>query len=278
LNCRLRGKPDLPKVSMRILVLSDKVFTRTMGDGLRVHGLLRPLLERHSFDLIAFARPGESLEDDIRSLFKDATLVPLPEQKQTTLLRRFVSSVTVRDFKPTSGAMQTAIQERIQGENYDLVLDIAANALPSLPRTPLPLPLVVDSIDEPLLREARAIRSGPWRDRASHLYRAWQFWLYERRMLHRAALNLYVSEVDAAAYRRYFPMRRVAVVPNGVDIEYFAPSSITSDPGLIVFEGNMNFPPNVDAARRLVTEILPQSEYAFLRPRFAWSVAILLSK
>ena len=42
-------------------------------------------------------------------------------------------------------------------------------------------------------------------------------------MLKRAAVNVYVSEVDAGVYTRCFPGRRTAVVPNGVDTEYFAP-------------------------------------------------------
>ena len=42
---------------MRILVISDKIFTRGLGDGLRVYGLLKPLVGRYRFDLICFARP-----------------------------------------------------------------------------------------------------------------------------------------------------------------------------------------------------------------------------
>ncbi len=77
-------------------------------------------------------------------------------------------------------------------------------------------------------------------------------------MLGRAAINLYVSDVDARAYTRFFPSRTVAVVPNGVDIDYFAPSQTAPEPDLIVFEGNMNFPPNIDTAIRLVQDVLPR--------------------
>ena len=51
---------------MRILVLSDKVLSRRLGDGLRVHGLLKPLAQKHQFDLICFSRGTEELDPDLR--------------------------------------------------------------------------------------------------------------------------------------------------------------------------------------------------------------------
>ncbi len=49
----------------------------------------------------------------------------------------------------------------------------------------------------------------------------------------------------------------MAVVPNGVDVDYFAPMEIGADKDYVVFEGNMDFAPNIDTARRLALEILP---------------------
>ena len=81
-------------------------------------------------------------------------------------------------------------------------------------------------------------------------------------MLGLAALNIYVSEVDAAVYARLFSRRRTAVVPNGVDTTYFAPMPVAPEAAYMVFEGNMNFEPNVDTAEVLVHEILPRLVHA----------------
>jgi glycosyltransferase involved in cell wall biosynthesis len=243
---------------MRILVLSDKVLSRRLGDGLRVHGLLKPLAQKHQFDLICFSRGTEELDPDLRGIFQSVTLIPAPEQRRSPLLRRMFKSISAGNFKLTSEAMRKTVEEAIRSRNYDLILEEAANTVPNLPAGPLGAPLIVDSIDEPLLRELRALRHAPLLDRPEHLYRAWRFWLYERAMLTRASVNVYVSEVDAAIYTRCFPGRRTAVVPNGVDTEYFAPMQIDPDGSYVVFEGNMNFEPNVDTARVLVQEILPR--------------------
>jgi polysaccharide biosynthesis protein PslH len=53
------------------------------------------------------------------------------------------------------------------------------------------------------------------------------------------------------------PQRReIEVIPNGVDFDYFQPMELPKQFD-IVFTGNMNYPPNVDAACFLVKEILP---------------------
>jgi len=242
---------------MRILVLADKILRRNLGDGLRVHGLVRPLAERHHFDLICFARRGETLDMDMRNLFRDVALIPAPETERSPFARRLIQSISGKDFKLSTEAMRTALSAAVDSGRYVLILEVAANTLPNLPRGALNAPLIVDSIDEPLLRELRGLRNAPWKKRPEHLYRAWRFWQYERSMLGRADLNIYVSEVDAGLYRRFFPGRLVAVVPNGVDTDYFAPRTTPPHGAYVVFEGNMNYAPNVDTARRLVKEVLP---------------------
>jgi glycosyltransferase involved in cell wall biosynthesis len=47
-------------------------------------------------------------------------------------------------------------------------------------------------------------------------------------------------------------------VQNGVDVDYFKPSATTDRSNTIVFEGNMSFSPNEDAAEHLVRDIFPR--------------------
>lgn len=242
---------------MRILVLSDKTLSRRLGDGLRVYGLFQHLTDAHQFDLVSFCRDEDEGDPEVARLFASATMVAAPAPKRSSWLRRIYKAMSGADFKHTSAPMQAAIAKVIAETRPDLLLDVGASAIPNLPSGPLPVPLVVDSIDEPLLREMRALRQGSLAECATHLYQSWRFWNYEREALGRAALNIYVSDVDAEVYRRFFPDRAVAVVPNGVDIEYFSPLPQPADPRYVVFEGNMHFGPNIDAAQRLVRNILP---------------------
>ena len=166
--------------------------------------------------------------------------------------------------------MTAAIGAAVSSEKYDVVLDVAANMLLSLPEGQMPVPLVVDSMDEPLLRDFRAFRHLPATTWPRLLRQILMYWRYERSLLGRAAINVYASEVDADFYRRVFPGRRAAFVPNGVDLEFFRVRRSDGEQledRIIVFEGNMMFPPNIDAARRLCTEILPQIRMKGASPR-----------
>lgn len=191
------------------------------------------------------------------ALFDSVTLVPAPEPRRSSIARRLYKAASGDDFKPTSADMRVEITRHLNSLRPDIILEIAANSLPNLPRD-LPVPVVIDAIDEPMLRELRAVRIGPLRNRLSHAYRAWRFWRYERTEQGRAAVCIFVAEPDARLYQTFFPRRSVAVVPNGVDIEYFRPMAAPSPAReTIVFEGNMNFGANEDAARRLVSDVLP---------------------
>jgi glycosyltransferase involved in cell wall biosynthesis len=246
---------------MRILVIADNPLTVALGDGLRVFGLLTPLARRHRFDLLAFARPGEKQDPRASQVFRSVTLLPFPQQRASNW-RRLLRGFSVHAFRAESAEMKAEIARRLAAGDADLVLDVAANMLLNLPPGPLPVPVVVDSIDEALLRDLRDIAAAPWRNKPRLARQAWMFWRYERLTLARAAANIYVAEPDAATYRRFFPGRPACVVPNGVDTDYFAPRAQPVDPATLVFEGNMMFGPNVDAACRLARDVLPRVQRA----------------
>lgn len=56
----------------------------------------------------------------------------------------------------------------------------------------------------------------------------------------------------------YHPRRKtIAVIPNGVDTVFFARETPLTQDKVVVFTGNMSYPPNVDTAERLATKIMP---------------------
>lgn len=78
---------------------------------------------------------------------------------------------------------------------------------------------------------------------------------YEERLLERFDNHTIISATD----REQIPNpsnKKIHIVPNGVDTEYFKPQGFSADTDL-VFTGNMGYPPNVDAAVFLVKEIMP---------------------
>jgi sugar transferase (PEP-CTERM/EpsH1 system associated) len=100
------------------------------------------------------------------------------------------------------------------------------------------------------------------------MYHSGCFW---RKVLHYEFKMVRSCEYDAfdifdaftiisAPDRDVIPHRRsseIVVLPNGIDTDYFKPIDIPKNYD-VVFCGNMNYPPNVDAAKHLVKDIMPK--------------------
>jgi polysaccharide biosynthesis protein PslH len=67
-----------------------------------------------------------------------------------------------------------------------------------------------------------------------------------------------VTEQDRWAARWIAGARHVDVVPNGVDVEYFAPRAIEERPDAAVFWGRLDFGPNVQALGWVVQQVWPR--------------------
>jgi glycosyltransferase involved in cell wall biosynthesis len=65
------------------------------------------------------------------------------------------------------------------------------------------------------------------------------------------------SPREQVIVHEHAPATATAVVPNAVDLDYFKPTGAEVQPRSIVFNGVLDYRPNVDAAAFLVGEVLP---------------------
>jgi len=81
---------------------------------------------------------------------------------------------------------------------------------------------------------------------------------YEKRIMDDFSAVITVGRKDHEELKRLNRTADIRLVPNGVDPEYFAfsPETPRSAP-VLFFSGNMNFPPNVDAAIYFARKIFP---------------------
>ena len=85
---------------------------------------------------------------------------------------------------------------------------------------------------------------------------------YERAALRGFTSVVAVSERDAKQFRDHYALESVAVIPTGVDLDFFAwrpplPAAPDSPPG-VVFTGSMDWAANVDGVRSFVDEVWPR--------------------
>jgi glycosyltransferase involved in cell wall biosynthesis len=121
------------------------------------------------------------------------------------------------------------------------------------------VPLVIDAFDVVTVRFRRA-RHPLWPVIS----------LYERLMLRGARRVFAISEVDRREFVRLgVAAERLAVVPGGVDVAIFHPDDIArqrtrirlgvpEDRPLLLFFGQLTYPPNADAIDLLASEVMPR--------------------
>jgi sugar transferase (PEP-CTERM/EpsH1 system associated) len=87
---------------------------------------------------------------------------------------------------------------------------------------------------------------------------------FEREVAGRADVSLFVSEAEADLFRRRSGLARadIRALQNGVDLDYYDPAAdfpkIVEEGPLIVFTGQMDYAPNIDAVRWFAGEVMPR--------------------
>jgi sugar transferase (PEP-CTERM/EpsH1 system associated) len=132
--------------------------------------------------------------------------------------------------------------------------------------------LVMDFIDVDSAKfEAYAAEGGAMA--AIHRREAAKLAAFEREVAARADISLFVSEAEAALFRRRSGLEGADIrgLQNGVDLDYYDPRAgfprIARSGPLIVFTGQMDYAPNIDAVRWFadaVMPLLPEARFAIV--------------
>jgi glycosyltransferase involved in cell wall biosynthesis len=156
-------------------------------------------------------------------------------------------------------ALMTAVAARLAAQPFDLVqyefLEMA-NLMP-----PSDVPRLVTVHQVGFAQEAarwraagRTLLDGP-----ATLFRYCRDLDWELSALGRVHQAIVMSPEDAARLVRFLPDLRVAVSPVGVDCREFHPAVAPCAPDAdLLFVGHFLHPPNVDAARFLVEDVVPR--------------------
>ncbi|MBI1279172.1 MAG: glycosyltransferase [Anaerolineaceae bacterium] len=255
---------------MRILLISRcPPWPLYLGDRLIVYHLAEELEARnHEIDLLAFSDSPEDEQGknhyDFR--FNDVQLYPEPPRSQFSYLKRLLFPQT--RFPRTaeqswSPEMWQAIEKKLATNHYDAIHLFGGiqvyeffHALGG--RKAIITPYESFSLYIRRLIENAVRREGqrPFttsimnhiQHQIAQRFESFMFTPYENTVV--------VSERDRDELVAINPKLNVMVIPNGVDIYEFRPRPVKRIPALL-FVGNYEYAPNVDAALRLATEIFP---------------------
>ncbi len=252
---------------LRVLVVSPFAPLPSWGGGSRVFNLARCLAKRNNVTLLTYARK-EELEresEHFRALCSTCQVHVVPQRPQDGLAGRASQLVSLVSPTPHvlrslhTPAMQAALDGLCQRVPFDVVL-VEFSHMCSY-RTPSSAALVLDehNIEYEVLQRTQNTETSFLRrvyNGQEHLKVRWS----EQRLWRQVDACAVTSDREELIVRQHAPHTRTAVVPNGVDIAFFAPQNTEPEPQSIVFTGLLKYRPNLDGARYLVEEILPEVE------------------
>jgi sugar transferase (PEP-CTERM/EpsH1 system associated) len=244
---------------MKLLFTANRFpYPPYRGDKLKIYHLAKRLAQKHELHLVTFLQDKEDLQylPELQQIFTEIHLVPLSRMQsyRNSLFAFFRKEpFQVRYFH--SAAMAEKIKQLQQLHDYDAV-HVQHLRMAQYWARDKSLPRILDLPDAYSLYWKRRIGTS------KGLFRAFTR-LEQKRVLDYEAiledydLSLVCSREDRDYLREERGIGNVALLPNGVDLETFSGNHDYSSSRTLLFTGNMDYAPNVDAVIYFATEILP---------------------
>jgi sugar transferase (PEP-CTERM/EpsH1 system associated) len=245
---------------MRILMLAHRMpYPPRTGDKVRAYHIARHLAAEHDVTLACVVDepgPAPALAELHRQVGRvEAVAVPRRRQRLRALLRLARGeSATVAYFHSEELDARIAA---LLAQPLDLLL-VSSSSMAQYIRARTETPVVMDFVD---------VDSDKWLQYGRQLgvHTAWLYRLEGARLracelaaARRADACVVATRAEAELLASFAPWAPTTVIPNGVDLEYFAPARRPADSSTIVFTGAMDYVPNVDAVRYFADAVLPR--------------------
>lgn len=248
---------------MRILFISAWYpYPPDNGSKIRVYHLLQELARHHQITLLSFL-PTAAETRFIPRLQEFCTTVrvvqrdPFQRDRMKAILG-FLSPRPRSVVSTYSPEMAQSVRKTVRRESFDIVIaSTTATAAYALQVSGVPKVLEEHNFMTRLMWEQYHAQRSPLKQlqrwltwQKSKRYESWLFRQFDACTM--------VSEQDKAAVLATMPgCPRVEVIPNGVDVHYYAAGSIAPAPYTLVFNGALTYSANHDATRYFLGEILP---------------------
>ena len=234
------------------------------GGKIRSYNILRELARHHSVTFFSFhgAHPNDA-HPGLQNMFDRVVCVPLslpaPKSPAESLDYgvRLLSSQPYGITKFCRRIVRDKLRALLKQETYDVILCDFLTPAGVIPwNSTIPKVLFTHNVEAMIWRRHYEVAINP-------VWKAISWWEWrkmevaERRYLRLADRVLTVSETDRDAFATFLDPQKIAVIPTGVDVDYFQPMPVEEVPDSLVFTGSMDWLPNEDAIIYFVESILP---------------------
>ena len=224
------------------------------GSRLRPYQIIKALDKLADIELVSFYLPNEdinSAKEFYKSYYKN--LYFLEQKENKNLFAKFCVYHSNRENKKL-------INKIIQENNYDLIIVEKIITLSYLGKKVFKnYKVVIDSwgIDSEISRQL-------YKDEKNLFKKFILFIKYIRHFfcelcyLSKCKYFVAITDKQFNFYKKFFKRKKLFLIPNFVDTDYFKPNYENFEEKSIVFTGIMNFLPNIDAVMFFVNEVMPK--------------------
>lgn len=250
---------------MKILwVKSGGLVPLDHGGKIRSYHLVRELALQHDVTLFTFypATP-EDKHHELKSTFSRVISLPLPIPAQKSgheylaYVKNLFSGLPYSVVKYCQPQVARELRQLMEQETFDLIVcDFLLTAAVIPWDLPAPKVVFTHNIEARIWQRHFQCAHNPVWKAAS--YREFQTMKrMEQDYLKRADYVLTVSDVDRNFFCGFLDPQKIAVIPTGVDVDYFRPAPEAEQLDTLVFTGSMDWKANEDGVVYFVAEILP---------------------
>lgn len=246
-----------------ILFIVHRVpFPPDRGDKIRSFNLLKHLAGRSRVHVVAFADEDGDLTHD-GALANYAASVRIVRRSKPRLRAAIEAVAQGKPVSLTAFAhprLAKAVEEALALHPIDTIVVFSGQMAQYLPAA-TPCRVVMDFVDVDSAKfdgyAATAIGLGRWMmKREARLLAA-----FEASVAARVDASLFVSEAEAALFRSRAGSGDVHAIENGIDARFFDPAApfgrVAATGPLIVFTGQMDYRPNIEAVTWFADAVLP---------------------
>lgn len=238
---------------MEILFLAHRApFPPDRGDRIRSFNILSYLAARARVHLVAFVEEDGAIAPEHRARVDECTLVRRTKSQVRAAAEALATGRPVSLTAFADCRIKTAVNDLLARRSIDAIYAFSGQMAQYLPgQFPRVIMDFVD-LDSAKFAAYAADAHGPMRwmmQREARLLHA-----FERQVAGRVTASLFVSEPEAAL------LPGSLAVENGIDTLRYDPGLVTPVPAahpLIVFTGQMDYRPNVDAVAWFAERVMP---------------------
>ncbi|WNO52796.1 TIGR03087 family PEP-CTERM/XrtA system glycosyltransferase [Stakelama saccharophila] len=257
-----------------ILFLAHRIpYPPDRGDKMRGFHIVRHLGRRARVHVAAFAEDArdEHYAGALRGYVESVTVVRRTKSNLRAAAEALVGNRPVSLSAFHHPALKRAVGRIVADHPIDAAYAFSGQMAQYLPTGPVRAIMDFVDLDSAKFAAYADAARGPvaW----MHAREARMLGAFERSVAARADASLFVSAAEAELFRARSPDGRVAVLENGIDTRFYDPAAgfpAVGEAGpLLVFTGQMDYRPNVEAVAWFADEVLPRLRERHPAARFA---------